>query len=208
MGNFSGEDLTPILISRLRSYAPALYTYCKMKVVDKAFEVDEHMQAASICLEESELEALLKLSVDKGLEDKVYSLLHRLRTTARELSPFTVTVIEEWFKSDHAANAGKSNWENLPDLEAVKAATQGCGGGWHGLGWLGKGSWDVKLSELDNGGVCRACGEQLVTIDIDPIETDMFAKSLSKLACQQEAKNNEFKRFQVSPLLHKHFCYF
>lgn len=71
------------------------------------------------------------------------------------------------------------------------------GGGWHGLGWLGKGKWDIAVSHLDKRGVCNLCREKLVTIDIDPKDTDMFAESLSKLACQREAKNNEFKRFQV-----------
>jgi proteinaceous RNase P len=36
-----------------------------------------------------------------------------------------------------------------------------------------------------------------VTIDIDPRETEMFAESLFTLACQREAKNDEFRKFQV-----------
>jgi proteinaceous RNase P len=36
-----------------------------------------------------------------------------------------------------------------------------------------------------------------VTIDIDPRETEMFAESLFTLACQREAKNNEFRKFQA-----------
>ncbi|KAH8934065.1 hypothetical protein BDL97_18G064700 [Sphagnum fallax] len=165
---------------RLRSYGPALYTYCKMKVVDKAFEVDEHMRAAGVQPEEAELEALLKLSVEMGLEEKVYSLLHRLRTTVREFSASTVGVVEQWFTSSAAENAGKSKWANLPGTDLVKEAVQRGGGGWHGLGWLGKESW-----------------EHLVTIDIDPRETEMFAESLFTLACQREAKNNEFRKFQA-----------
>jgi proteinaceous RNase P len=31
----------------------------------------------------------------------------------------------------------------------VKEAVERGGGGWHGLGWLGKGSWEVKSSQLD-----------------------------------------------------------
>ncbi|KAG0632419.1 hypothetical protein M758_1G327100 [Ceratodon purpureus] len=185
------------LSPRLRSYAPALYTYCKLKNATKAFEVDEHMKEAGVALEESELEALLKLSVDAGLEDKVYSLLHRLRTTVRDVSQIVVELVQQWFTSSAAASAGKSNWEYLPSLEAVKTATESCGGGWHGLGWLGKGSWEVKSSVVDARGVCQECGEQLVTIDLDPEETEIFAQSLSKLACQREAKNNEFKKFQA-----------
>jgi proteinaceous RNase P len=168
-----------------------------MKVVDKAFEVDEHMRAAGVQPEEAELEALLKLSVEMGLEEKVYSLLHRLRTTVREFSASTVGVVEQWFSSSAAENAGKSKWANLPGTDLVKEAVQRGGGGWHGLGWLGKGSWEVKSSQLDKEGVCQTCGEHLVTIDIDPRETEMFAESLFTLACQREAKNNEFRKFQV-----------
>ncbi|KAG0617163.1 hypothetical protein M758_5G169300 [Ceratodon purpureus] len=184
------------LSPRLRSYSPALHTYCKLKNVDKAFEVDEHMQAAGVRPEESELEALLKMSADAGLEDKVYSILHRIRTTVRGLSPSTADGVKVWFESSTGANAGSSNWDTLPSQETVKAAYESRGGGWHGLGWLGRGSWEVKSSILDASGVCQECGEQLVTIDIDPKETEMFAKSLSELACQRESKNNEFKKFQ------------
>lgn len=166
----------------------------------KAFEVDEHMKEAGVALEESELEALLKLSVDAGLDDKVYSLMHRFRTAVRDVSPSVVAAIEQWFTSSAAASAGKSNWDTLPSPDTVRAAAESCGGGWHGLGWLGKGSWEVKPSVVDGRGVCQECGEQLVTIDLDPQETEMFAQSLSKLACQREAKNNEFKKFQVRVL--------
>jgi proteinaceous RNase P len=79
-----------------------------MKFADKAFEVDEHMRAAGVEPEEAELEALLKLSVEMGLEEKVYSLLHRLHTTVREFSASTVGVVEQWFTSSAAENAGKS----------------------------------------------------------------------------------------------------
>jgi proteinaceous RNase P len=183
--------------SRLRSYSPALYTYCKHKIADKAFEVDEHMRAAGIRPEEAELEALLKLSVELGLEDKVYSLLHQLRATVREVSASTLGVVQQWFTSTAAVNAGKLNWSNLPQIDAVKEAVERGGGGWHGLGWLGKGPWEVNISQLDEEGVCQTCGEQLVTIDLDPRETEMFAESLFKLACQREAKNNEFRKFQA-----------
>jgi proteinaceous RNase P len=155
------------------------------------------MRAAGIRPEEAELEALLKLSVELGLEDKVYSLLHRLRATVREVSASTVGVVQQWFTSTAAVNAGKLNWSNLPQTDAVKEAVERGGGGWHGLGWLGKGPWEVNTSQLDEEGVCQTCGEQLVTIDLDPRETEMFAESLFKLACKREAKNNEFRKFQV-----------
>lgn len=155
------------------------------------------MLAAGVQAEESELEALLQLATDFGLEYKVYSLLHRIRTTVRGLSPSCAGVVQQWFESSPAASAGKSNWDSLPSPKTVKAAYESRGGGWHGLGWLGRGNWEVKSSVLDTGGVCQECGQQLVTIDIDPNETEMFAKSLSELACQREGKNNEFKKLQV-----------
>nr|BAP69208.1 pentatricopeptide repeat protein [Physcomitrium patens] len=185
------------LSPRLRSYSPALHIYCKLKNFEKAFEVEEHMLAAGVQAEESELEALLQLATDFGLEYKVYSLLHRIRTTVRGLSPSCAGVVQQWFESSPAASAGKSNWDSLPSPKTVKAAYESRGGGWHGLGWLGRGNWEVKSSVLDTGGVCQECGQQLVTIDIDPNETEMFAKSLSELACQREGKNNEFKKFQA-----------
>ena len=41
---------------------------------------------------------------------------------------------------------------------------------------------------MDEAGVCQSCGEKLVGIDIDPRETENFASSLTKLACQREVK--------------------
>jgi len=108
-----------------------------------------------------------------------------------------VGVVQQWFTSTAAVNAGKLNWSNLPQTDAVKEAVERGGGGWHGLGWLGKGPWEVNTSQLDEEGVCQTCGEQLVTIDLDPRETEMFAESLFKLACKREAKNNEFRKFQA-----------
>lgn len=162
------------------------------------------MLAAGVQPEEGELGALLKLTVDAYLEDKVYSLLHRIRSTVRGLSPSTAGVVKQWFESSAGANAGRSKWDALPNAETLKAAYESRGGGWHGLGWLGCGSWEVKSSVLNTSGVCRECGEQLVTIDIDPKETELFAKSLSELACHRESKNNEFKKFQV---LQRHEVY-
>ncbi|KAK4385766.1 Proteinaceous RNase P 1, chloroplastic/mitochondrial [Sesamum angolense] len=68
-------------------------------------------------------------------------------------------------------------------------------GGWHGQGWLGKGTWTVVRTRMEETGVCQSCGEKLVCIDIDPEETENFAKSLAKLACEKEARTN-FAKFQ------------
>ena len=56
----------------------------------------------------------------------------------------------------------------------------------------------IKLgnTQVNEDGVCLSCGEKLASIDIDPKETENFAASLSKLACQKEAKAN-FVHFQV-----------
>ncbi|KAF5781764.1 putative ribonuclease P [Helianthus annuus] len=55
-----------------------------------------------------------------------------------------------------------------------------------GKGGSGKGRWQVTRTEMDETGVCKACGERLVCVDIDPLETENFASSLSTLACQRE----------------------
>nr|KYP48308.1 hypothetical protein KK1_030000 [Cajanus cajan] len=52
-----------------------------------------------------------------------------------------------------------------------------------------------KIGREDEDGVCSSCGEKLVSIDIDPKETENFSASLCKLACQKEAKSN-FVHFQ------------
>ncbi|KAJ0912442.1 putative ribonuclease P [Helianthus annuus] len=49
---------------------------------------------------------------------------------------------------------------------------------------------------MDETGVCKACGERLVCVDIDPLETENFASSLSTLACQRETRA-VFLQFQV-----------
>lgn len=49
---------------------------------------------------------------------------------------------------------------------------------------------------MDESGVCRECGEKLVSIDIDPRETENFANSLITLACQRDVKG-DIMQFQV-----------
>ncbi|KAL2603159.1 hypothetical protein R1flu_017246 [Riccia fluitans] len=182
------------LSPKLRSYGPALFTYCKNRAVEKAFEVDVHMQGVGVQLEEPELAALLQLCVDTELAEKVYSILHRLRVRVRALSPTTVAAIEQWFSKEAATLAGKGR--KVPDSAQVRKALVAGGGGWHGLGWLGEGEWKQNWTIIDSEGVCRSCKEKLVTIDLDPKETENFASSLAKLACEREAKPNDFKKFQ------------
>lgn len=181
------HNLTP----RLRSYSPALFVFCKKKEADKAYEVDDYMVGRGIQPEEDELEALLRLSVEVGRVDKVYSLLHRLRVKVRQVSASTCDVIEQWFKSKVGYEVGDENW----DADRISEVMISRGGGWHGQGWLGKGDWKVEKTNMSSKGVCKCCGEQLVSIDIDPVETDNFAKSLVDLACAREVESN-FRNFQ------------
>lgn len=177
---------------RLRSYGPALFGFCKITNADKAYEVDEHMAESGLIAEEPELAALLKLSASAKKGNKVYEMLHRLRPSVRQVSETTFGIIEDWFQSEDAAKFGKVNW----DVRKVRDGITRGGGGWHGQGWLGTGKWRVQRTQMTEKGVCRSCGEQLSCIDIDPKETENFASSLAKLACQREAKA-DFNKFQV-----------
>ncbi|KAL9344127.1 hypothetical protein Peur_064558 [Populus x canadensis] len=179
------------ILPKLRSYGPPLFGFCKKGMADKAYEVDAHMIEYGVVAEEPELSALLKVSADVNNADKVYELLHRLRTSVRQATESTVGIIEDWFKSKHAAKTGKENW----DVRKVKEGVARGGGGWHGQGWLGCGQWRVVRTQMDKEGVCGSCGERLACIDIDPRETEDFAISLSKLALGREVKA-DFIRFQ------------
>lgn len=177
---------------KLRSYGPALYGFCKRGDAAKAYEVDADMIESGLMAEEPELSALLEVSIGSKNADKVYEILHRLRAVVRQVSQSTLEIIEGWFHSDYAKKIGKRNW----DAEKIKEGILLGGGGWHGQGWLGSGKWKVVKTHVDEDGMCLSCGEKLVSIDIDPKETEMFAASLSKLACQKEVKAN-FNHFQV-----------
>ncbi|KAF3786230.1 Proteinaceous RNase P 1 [Nymphaea thermarum] len=179
------------LTPRLRSFGPALYGFCRLGKVEKAYEVDEYMLNFGIVPEESELSALLQASSEAGRGDKVYSILHRLRRAVWEVSESTAEILERWFRSKAAAKVGVENW----DTEEVRMGIVEGGGGWHGKGWLGKGDWKVAKSKISEKGVCKVCGERLVTIDIDPRETENFAKSIADLACEKQVKN-DFTKFQ------------
>ncbi|OMP05195.1 hypothetical protein CCACVL1_02016, partial [Corchorus capsularis] len=176
---------------RLRSYGPALFGFCQKGNAEKGYEVDTHMAESGVMLEEPELSALLKVSVDKKKDDKVYEMLHRLRATVRQVSESTLQIIEDWFKSEDAAKIGAEGWDGTKIKEGVVAG----GGGWHGQGWLGSGRWNVVRTKMNENGVCQSCREKLVCIDIDPKETENFATSLTELACNREVKA-DFIRFQ------------
>ncbi|XP_057764600.1 proteinaceous RNase P 1, chloroplastic/mitochondrial-like [Salvia miltiorrhiza] len=176
---------------RLRSYGPALAIFCNNGDVENAFEVEKHMLENGVYPEEPELEALLRASIEAGKSDKVYYILHKLRTSVRQVSPSTADSIEKWFTSKVASRVGKRKW----DQELIMQAMENGGGGWHGSGWLGKGKWRVSRSRVGSDGICKCCGEKLVTIDLDPIETENFAKSVASIAAQRE-RNSSFEKFQ------------
>ncbi|XP_073129822.1 proteinaceous RNase P 1, chloroplastic/mitochondrial [Henckelia pumila] len=179
------------IVPKLRSYGPALFGFCKKGMADKAYEVDSHMIDNMVLAEESELSALLKVSSEAEREEKVYQMLHRLRAAVRQVSEETAVVVEDWFGSKRAAEIGLEKW----DSERVKKGIVEGGGGWHGQGWLGTGNWRLLRTSMTNTGVCQSCGQKLDCIDIDPRETDNFAKCLADLACQKEARKN-FVQFQ------------
>jgi proteinaceous RNase P len=182
---------------RLRTYGPALFGYCDAGDADGAGEVEAHMDAAGVVPEETELAALLRVNADKGRAGEVYRVLHKTRALVRQVCETTAEVVEAWFRSDAAAEAGVEKW----DAGKVREGVVKGGGGWHGQGWLGKGQWDVGRSEIDKNSKCQRCGEKLVCIDIDPSETEAFAKSLTELACKREVRE-DFLRFQVHCLVH------
>ncbi|XP_052194532.1 proteinaceous RNase P 1, chloroplastic/mitochondrial [Diospyros lotus] len=182
-----GCDIAP----KLRSYGPALFGFCRKRMADEAYEVDAHMAESGVSAEEPELSALLKVSAETKRADKVYELLHRLRATVRQVAEETAGVVEDWFGSEKAAEVGEVNW----DVSRVKEGVVKGGGGWHGQGWLGSGEWRVVRTEMDQTGMCQSCNEKLVCIDIDPKETENFATSLTKLACEREVKA-DFMQFQ------------
>ncbi|KAH6755123.1 proteinaceous RNase P 1 [Perilla frutescens var. hirtella] len=176
---------------RLRSYGPALAIFCSNGDVENAFKVEKNMLENGVYPEEPELEALLRVSIEAGKGDRVYYILHKLRASVRQVSPSTADLIEKWFTSKVASRVGKRKW----DQELIIQAMENGGGGWHGNGWLGKGKWTVSRTHVGSDGVCKCCGEKLVTIDLDPIETESFAKSVASIAAQRE-KNLNFEKFQ------------
>ncbi|KAF6161660.1 hypothetical protein GIB67_017298 [Kingdonia uniflora] len=194
-GNMAFEMVTKMKKSginpRLRSYGPALFTFCNNGDIENAFKVEEHMLENGIDPEEPELEALLRLSVEAGRGEKVYYVLHKLRTSVRQVSGPTADSIEIWFQSKGALKFGKIKWDENLIMDAMDKG----GGGWHGLGWLGKGKWKGARTLVGTDGVCECCGEKLATIDLDPIETDNFAKSVASIAAKRE-KHSSFQKFQ------------
>lgn len=187
------KQMKPLGINpRLRSYGPALSYFCDIGDIEKAFAVEKHMLEHGVHPEEPELLALLRVSVGAGKGDKVYYLLHKLRTSSRKVSSTTAALIVKWFNSKAASRVGKTKW----DTSLIKEAIENGGGGWHGQGWLGKGRWNVSYTTVGTDGLCNCCGERLALIDLDPKETENFAESVASIAIKKE-KNSSFQKFQV-----------
>ncbi|XP_047317046.1 proteinaceous RNase P 2 [Impatiens glandulifera] len=180
-------NITP----KLRSYSPVLICYCRSLEAEKAYGVEEHMVLNGVNAEEPELMALLKLSVETMRDKKVYEYLHKLRASVRGVSEATLEIIESWFSGNAASDVSIAH---LDDSEVEDAVSRN-GGGWHGLGWIGKGRWIVRRGNIDSNGCCCCCSEQLVCVDTDRAETEKFAQSVASLAMKRESKSN-FKDFQ------------
>ncbi|CAL5362996.1 unnamed protein product [Camellia sinensis] len=113
--------------------------------------------------------------------DRTTSLSNSIRPISK-VTEETAGVVERWFESERDAE--------------VWGGELGCGRrGWHGQGWLGNGNWRVTRMQMDEMGVCLSCGEKLVSIDIDPKETENFTASLTNLVRQREVEA-DFMQFQ------------
>ncbi|MCO5568853.1 hypothetical protein L7F22_022554 [Adiantum nelumboides] len=181
---------------KLRSYGPLLLSLCECNKADKAYEVDNHMISLGVQPDETMLDSLLKVSTLARREDKVYSLLHRLRISVRDLLPTTLQSVEKWFISEHAAFAGKAMQKSQPSSEELRRAMVACGGGSHNLGWLGTGAWQVNRTSMSKIGSCLSCGERLCVVGLDAKDTDDFANCIAKLACNLNKGYQQFPSFQ------------
>ncbi|CAH2051683.1 unnamed protein product [Thlaspi arvense] len=171
-------------IPRLRTYAPALLCFCEKLEAEKGYEVEEHMDAAGIALEEAEFSALLKVSAATSRESKVYRYLHKLREYVGCVCEETLKIIEEWFCGEKAGEVS----DNGIGSGKLRKAIMKNGGGWHGHGWVGEGEWIVKKGNVDSTGRCLSCSEQLGCVDANEVETKKFVDSLVALAMERKAK--------------------
>ncbi|KAL0702561.1 hypothetical protein Bca4012_058683 [Brassica carinata] len=175
-------------IPRLRTYAPALLCFCERLEAEKGYEVEEHMDAAGIALEEAEISALLKVSAATSRENKVYRYLHKLREYVGCVCEETSKVIEEWFCGEKAGEVSGNRIGS--DVRMLREAVLRNGGGWHGHGWVGEGKWIVKKGNVSSTGRCLSCNELLACVDTNEVETQKFVDSLVALAMERKAKMN------------------
>ncbi|KAL9274735.1 Proteinaceous RNase P 3-like protein [Drosera capensis] len=177
---------------RLRTIGPTLYGYCEKGMAERAYEVERWVEGENVELGEGEVVALLRVSAETGRGGKVYEYLGKLRgLCVGGVGEETARVVEGWFGSKEA---GEVVGDEGAEEGKVREKRVENGGGWHGLGWRGKGPWRVERSGVDECGVCKGCGERLVCVDIECGETERFAGSIAALALEREAKAN-FKNF-------------
>lgn len=176
---------------KLRTFAPVINAFCNDFEAEKAYEVEHFMADLGISPEEVEVTALLRVSSKKGLGEKAYEYLLKLRNCVNSVKPETVEILEEWFKSDKACEVCCENW----DADKVKEVMVMHGGGWHGTGWLGKGKWEVKKGNVSSNGECSCCRKRLACVDVEVKEVENFAESVASLAMERERHSN-FKNFQ------------
>lgn len=181
------------LTPKLRTYSPSLFKFCGNGEAEKAYSVEEHMLSKGVLPEEAEIAALLDVSAREGRGERVYGYLLKLRFCDGGIGLSTAGVLESWFGSERAAEVGTSDW----DADRVKEAVLANGGGFHGLGWLGKCRWEVARGGVGVDGCCGCCGMRLACVDIDRRETEKFAESVASLAMERETRAN-FGNFQVS----------
>lgn len=113
---------------------------------------------------------------------------------SRSCSPETIAILERWFSSEAAATHATGSFS--PE-EIKSAAQKATGGGWHGKGWLGSGSWTVEKGRIEASGLCSSSGETLAAVDLDPAEREGFAGAVARLACEREQQPDDFRNFQV-----------
>ncbi|CAH2059812.1 unnamed protein product [Thlaspi arvense] len=157
--------------------------------LSRGFDIFKEMIVDKVVPNEATFTNGARLAVAKDDPEMAFDM--RLRDLVRQVTKSTFDTIEEWFKTEAAAKAGAEKW----DVKKIKDGVVSGGGGWHGQGWLGTGRWNVTRTEMDENGVCKCCKEKLVCIDINPVETENFAASLTRLACEREVKSN-FNQFQ------------
>ncbi|XP_077234478.1 proteinaceous RNase P 3-like [Tasmannia lanceolata] len=188
------------LCPTLSSCRIPLSFFCENLEVDKAYSVEEYMVSMGVKLEEKEIVALLEISALYERAEKVYSYLQKLRESVSCVSETTAQILKNWFSLKSASKMGKLDW----DVGLVKEAVLKNGGGWHGLGWLGKGKWKFSRSRVGSDGSCSGCKEILVDVDIDLAETEKLAELIASLSFDKEITAT-FRNFQE--WLHNHNLY-
>uniref|UniRef100_A0A803L6E0 PROP1-like PPR domain-containing protein n=1 Tax=Chenopodium quinoa TaxID=63459 RepID=A0A803L6E0_CHEQI len=90
--------------------------------IEKAFAVEKHMLENGVYPEEPELEALLRVNVEAGKADRVYYVLHKLRTVVRFVSPSTADLIENRYWIGVITDTGSNSYSS----QQVKALSATC----------------------------------------------------------------------------------